>query len=65
MTKNINDTERVFRFIGGAAIASLAFWGPQNNWYLLGVIPMLTGFVGTCPLYLALGINTRHAKKIH
>jgi hypothetical protein len=64
MTKNINDPERIFRFIAGAVIASLAFWGPTNYWYLLGIIPMMTGLVGTCPLYTALGINTR-IKKLH
>ncbi len=64
MVKNINDPERVIRFIVGAAIASLAFWGPKNAWFLLGIIPMMTGLIGTCVLYSALGINTR-TKKIN
>lgn len=62
MVKNVNDPERVFRFVIGAAITSLAFWGPQNNWFFLGIIPMLTGLVGTCPLYMALGIDTNKRK---
>jgi hypothetical protein len=61
--KNINDPERVIRFLAGAVITSLAFWGPQNNWFFLGLIPMATGLVGTCPLYTALGISTNHLKK--
>lgn len=64
MTKNINDPERIIRFVAGAIIASLAFWGPKNYWFLLGIIPMMTGLVGTCALYSALGINTR-SKRIH
>jgi hypothetical protein len=64
MKKNINDTERVFRVLVGAIITSLAFWGPKNYWFLLGIIPMLTGAVGTCALYSLLGINTNHPKKI-
>lgn len=64
MTKNINDPERVIRFVLGAFIASLAFWGPSNPWFLLGIIPMLTGLVGTCALYSLLGIDTR-SKKSH
>ncbi|MFA6237682.1 MAG: DUF2892 domain-containing protein [Bacteriovorax sp.] len=64
MVKNINDPERVIRFLVGAFITSLAFWGPRNNWFLLGLIPLATGFVGTCPLYIALGIDTkRHTIK--
>lgn len=64
MVKNINDLERIIRFIAGAFIMSLAFWGPKNNWFLLGIIPLATGFIGTCPLYAALGINTLHRNKI-
>ena len=64
MVKNINDPERVIRFIVGAFLTSMAFWGPQNYWFLLGIFPMLTGFVGTCPLYTAMGISTNHQKKI-
>lgn len=64
MVKNVNDPERVIRFLAGAVITSLAFWGLQNYWFLLGIIPMMTGLVGTCPLYSVLGINTR-LKKIH
>ena len=62
MTKNVNDTERVVRFIVGVVITSMAFWGPRSNWFLLGIIPLVTGFVGTCPLYTAIGISTKHDK---
>ncbi|MGZ3789604.1 MAG: YgaP family membrane protein [Bacteriovorax sp.] len=65
MVKNINDPERVVRLLVGALITSLAFWGPRNFWFLLGIVPMATGFVGTCPLYLALGISTIHRKKMY
>jgi hypothetical protein len=65
MEKNINDPERVIRFLGGAVLTSLAFWGPHNYWFMLGLIPMATGFVGTCPLYSALGISTIQRKRGH
>jgi hypothetical protein len=58
MTKNINQYERVFRVTGGALLASMAFWGPRKIWMTSFLIPVITGFVGTCPLYHALGINT-------
>lgn len=62
MMKNINDPERVVRFVVGAVLTSFAFWGPHSNWFLLGIIPLATGLVGTCPLYSALGINTNRRK---
>lgn len=59
MKKNIHPTERAVRIIGGTLLASLGFWGPANAWFLLGLIPLLTGLLGWCPPYALLGINTR------
>lgn len=58
MTKNIHQIERVIRIVGGAFLASMAFWGPSNYWFLLGLIPLATGLMGWCPPYAILGINT-------
>ena len=58
MTKNIHPTERIVRIVVGALLASMAFWGPANPWFLLGLIPFATGLVGWCPPYALLGINT-------
>jgi hypothetical protein len=58
MTKNIHKIERVVRVLGGAVLVSLAFWGPANPWFFLGLVPMLTGLIGWCPPYAMLGINT-------
>lgn len=58
MTKNIHPYERVGRILGGGILSSLAFWGPRNKAFLLFLIPVATGFVGTCPAYSALDIST-------
>jgi hypothetical protein len=58
MQKNIHLIERVARVLIGAVLVSLAFWGPSNLWFLLGIIPLLTGLLGWCPPYAMLGINT-------
>lgn len=58
MTKNIHPIERVFRIVVGLILTSLAFLGPANPWFLLGLIPLATGLVGWCPPYAMLGINT-------
>ena len=59
MKKNIHDYERDFRFVAGVILTSLAFIGPANPWFLVGIIPLLTGLVGTCPLYSLLGMSSR------
>ena len=58
MTCNIGKTERILRVIVGLIITSLAFVGPQSNWALPGLVPVLTGLLGWCPPYAMLGINT-------
>jgi hypothetical protein len=58
MTKNIHPIERVIRITIGATLMSLAFWGPANLWFLLGIVPLTTGFLGWCPPYAMFGINT-------
>jgi hypothetical protein len=58
MKKNIHKIERGVRVVAGAGLMSLAFWGPSNLWFLLGIVPVLTGLVGWCPPYALLGIST-------
>lgn len=58
MPQNIHPIERVVRVTVGLFLVSLAFWGPANLWFLLGLIPVATGLSGWCPPYSLLGINT-------
>lgn len=58
MTKNIHPVERILRVTVGLALTSLAFWGPSSPWFLLGLVPAVTGVIGWCPPYTLLGINT-------
>ncbi|MBL8803766.1 MAG: DUF2892 domain-containing protein [Planctomycetes bacterium] len=55
---NEHPAERVVRVVGGLAVLSLAFVGPQTPWAYLGAIPVLTGLIGSCPLYTLLGLST-------
>jgi hypothetical protein len=58
MTKNIHPVERVVRVVGGLVLASMAFVGPSNPWFLLGLVPVATGLVGWCPPYALFGFST-------
>jgi hypothetical protein len=59
MKKNIHPMERVVRVIIGFGLISCAFIGPANLWFLLGIIPVLTGLSGWCPPYQLLGIGSK------
>lgn len=63
MKVNIHPVERVVRVVVGLVLASLAFWGPANPWFLLGLIPFASGLIGWCPPYTLCGINTCEIKK--
>lgn len=56
--RNEATVERVIRVIAGIGLLSLVFVGPQTPWGWIGVVPLLTGLIGSCPLYTLLGIST-------
>jgi hypothetical protein len=63
MKTNEGGIDRALRVIVGLAVLSLAFMGPKTPWGYVGIVPLLTGLVGFCPLYSLLGINTCPVKK--
>ncbi len=58
LLRNVHPIERVFRVVLGLGILALLFVGPHTWWGLLGLVPLATGFVGSCPVYRLLGVNT-------
>ncbi len=55
---NEHSVERLLRVILGLGLLSLAFVGPKTPLGFLGLVPLLTGLLGSCPLYTLLGIST-------
>jgi len=51
--------DRALRVVVGIVVLSLIFWGPKSLWGLVGLVPLVTGIVGWCPLYALLGTGTR------
>jgi membrane protein implicated in regulation of membrane protease activity len=56
---NEGPLDRVLRVVVGLALLALVFVGPHTWLGWFGVIPLLTGLVGFCPLYRLVGIRTR------
>ena len=61
--KNEGNLDRILRVVVGAAVISLVFIGPQSAWGWAGLVPLITGLVGNCPVYSLLGINTCGVKQ--
>jgi hypothetical protein len=55
---NEHPVERVLRVVIGLGVLSLAFVGPKTPWGYLGLVPLATGLLGTCPLYTLFGWST-------
>lgn len=55
---NVGNADRMFRIILGAILIALVFIGPKTAWGWLGLIPLGTALLGTCPLYTVLGFRT-------
>jgi len=60
--KNEHSVERTFRVLLGLGILSLTVIGPRTSWGFLGLVPLATGLLGSCPLYTILGISTCRVK---
>lgn len=62
MTANVGGIDRVLRIVVGLALIALALGlipgVAPSVWGWIGVVPLLTAFVGFCPAYTLLGMNT-------
>ena len=64
---NEGTVDRALRILVGVALLVWFFMDQgQGFWHyakLIGVVPLLTGLIGSCPLYSILGISTCPMKK--
>ncbi|WDE03449.1 DUF2892 domain-containing protein [Thalassomonas viridans] len=62
MNKNEGFIDRTLRILLGVLLLAMVFIGPQTFWGYLGLIPLLTGLVGFCPLYKIFGFSSGRVK---
>ena len=58
---NMGKTDRIIRVILGVLLIGNVFFALQNPVGWIGVILLVTGIAGICPLYSLLDINTKSA----
>ena len=64
MVKNMSQADKLIRILIAAAIFILLITGTVSGVLaiflgILGVVMVVTGLVGTCPLYMLLNISSR------
>ncbi|MCX7187678.1 MAG: DUF2892 domain-containing protein [Proteobacteria bacterium] len=63
MKINTGCIDRALRVVIGLALITMAATGTVGMWGWIGVVPLLTGLIGFCPLYTIMGTNTCRVKK--
>jgi hypothetical protein len=58
MKTNEGTIDRSVRVFAGLVLIALAMTDIIGAWGYIGVVPLVTGALGMCPLYSLLGINT-------
>lgn len=62
LPNNEHVIERVIRVVLGLGLLSLLAVGPVPGWGLfglVGLVPLATGALGSCPIYTMFGFSTR------
>lgn len=63
---NVGGIDRILRIVVGLALIAGFFLNPDASlrWlYLIGIVPLATGLMSTCPLYSLLGLSTCPVKR--
>ena len=58
---NVGQTDRIIRVILGVLLIGNVFFALQHPIGWIGVILIVTGIAGICPLYSMLNLNTKSA----
>jgi hypothetical protein len=58
LKKNVGTMDRLVRICIGIALIAMVFLPPNIAWGWIGLVPLVTGILGSCPLYGLIGIET-------
>jgi hypothetical protein len=58
LPRNEHKVERTIRVALGLVLVGLALTGPKVAWGWIGLLPLVTGLVGSCPAYTLFGWST-------
>lgn len=55
MKTNISSLDRLIRVMVGTALLTSYYFMQDTYWLLVGIVPLVTGYIGFCPLYSLCG----------
>ena len=67
MKANVGGIDKGVRIVAGLMLLALIFVleGGARWWGLIGLVPLVTGLVGYCPVYALLGIDSCPLERKH
>ncbi len=57
MKSNVGGIDRILRIVVGLALLGAGLY-LKTGWGLVGLVPLLTAFIGFCPAYVPFGLST-------
>lgn len=66
MKKNVGNIDRILRVVLGLALLAGFFLNADGayRWlYLIGIVPLATGLMSSCPIYSIFGLSSCPLKK--
>lgn len=68
MTTNVGGIDRILRIVIGLGLLVWFFFDQGTGFWhwakLIGIVPLLTGLLSTCPLYSILGVSTCPTRRV-
>ena len=64
MIRNVGTIDRVLRVAVGLALIGATLLGYIGVWGWIGVVPVATGLLGSCPAYMPFGLSTCSPKSV-
>ncbi|MFO1267731.1 MAG: DUF2892 domain-containing protein [Rubrivivax sp.] len=58
MKVNVGGFDRPLRIVAGLLLIGLTLFGVIGAWGWIGVVPLVTGALGMCPLYTLFGFSS-------
>jgi hypothetical protein len=58
MKANVGGFDRIARIVVGLALVGATLAGMLPAWGWIGVVPLVTGLFGFCPLYTLFGMSS-------
>lgn len=55
---NVGGIDRVLRILAGLVLLGLAVTDTVGAWGYIGLVPLATGLLGSCPAYSLFGFST-------